>query len=240
MYVDTIEEEAERIGDLAELGTKVTIRTVLGGDLDTLLAHLADVYRRASSRLGGDLDGATTAHQRAGETALAVLEGSRTELVSLLRACVAGDLCSFGDELELTAGELARQLAHETAIHRVDAELARGPASAIDPELAADGVDERLNVDLARRLEGVEAPSLGGSICLICSDQADAWSVEVHRGRYQVRPGRRPADAAVVAPASDLFRFSWNRPTARPLQVTGRLAVVEAWQALPGENIGRE
>jgi hypothetical protein len=139
---------------------------------------------------------------------------------------------------DLTVGFLARRLAHESAIHRIDAEVARGTSTTIDSELAADGVDERLFVVLNHHSEEGNMPELSGSICLICSDRDEAWSVDASRGRFRVRSGRGPADAAVVATASDLFCFSWSRPTIRPLQVTGRMAVVEAWQQLPGELSG--
>src|ERR1019366_10224384 len=38
----------------------------------------------------------------------------------------------------------ARRQAHETTIHRVDAELASGPVAPVTPEFAADGLDELL------------------------------------------------------------------------------------------------
>jgi len=43
-----------------------------------------------------------------------------------------------------TAGFVLRRMAHETAVHRVDAERSAGRDHAIDAELAADGVDEFL------------------------------------------------------------------------------------------------
>jgi uncharacterized protein (TIGR03083 family) len=48
-----------------------------------------------------------------------------------------------------TVGFWYRRMAHETLIHRVDAEQAHGAISSIDPDLAADGVDEILRVFMA-------------------------------------------------------------------------------------------
>lgn len=45
----------------------------------------------------------------------------------------------------------ARRQAHETTMHRVDAEQAAGQVSPIDPALAADGVDELLTGFVSRR-----------------------------------------------------------------------------------------
>jgi hypothetical protein len=48
-----------------------------------------------------------------------------------------------------TVGFWARRMAHETAVHRFDAELADGTPTPIKADLAADGVDEILGVTLA-------------------------------------------------------------------------------------------
>lgn len=45
-----------------------------------------------------------------------------------------------------TVGFILRRQAHEALIHRLDAELAAGSATALDPQLAADGVRELLSV----------------------------------------------------------------------------------------------
>src|SRR5882724_11411141 len=44
----------------------------------------------------------------------------------------------------------ARRQSHETAVHRVDAERAAGLASSVDPQFAADGIDELLYGFFAR------------------------------------------------------------------------------------------
>jgi uncharacterized protein (TIGR03083 family) len=40
----------------------------------------------------------------------------------------------------------ARRMAHETAVHRADAEIAVGRTPDLAPELAADAIDERLGM----------------------------------------------------------------------------------------------
>jgi uncharacterized protein (TIGR03083 family) len=47
---------------------------------------------------------------------------------------------------ERTVGFWIRRMAHETLVHRVDAEQAHGYESSVDPELAVDGVAELLEV----------------------------------------------------------------------------------------------
>jgi uncharacterized protein (TIGR03083 family) len=241
VHVDAIEQESERIGELAEHGVKIAIRNSPGWDLEALLFHLAGVFHAAAAQLAApDQETAAVPQSELPGSALERFEDRRLALVALLRDHDPADPCWNLVGEDPTVGFLARQLAHESAVHRIDVEIARGTPTTVDAEIAADGIDERLFVVLAHHFEQGEAPELGGSICLICSDRDAAWTVDASRGRFRVRSGRGPADAAVVATASDLFCFAWGRPTVRPLQVTGRMAVVEAWQQLPGELSGPE
>ncbi len=241
VHVDAIEQESERIGELAERGVKVAIRNGDGGDLEALLIHLAGIFRAAIAQLSAHEQASAAATSPAWTgSALERFEDDRLALVALFREHDPADPCWNALGEDLTVAFLARRLAHESAIHRIDVEVARGSPTTVDAEIAADGIDERLFVVLAHHFDQGSAPELGGSICLICSDRDAAWTVDASRGRFRVRAGRGPADAAVVATASDLFCFAWARPTLRPLQVTGRVAVVEAWRQLPGELIGPE
>ena len=57
---------------------------------------------------------------------------------------------------EQTVGFWYRRMAHETLIHRVDAEQAHGQVSPADPDLFADGIDEFLSVIMEGASEGAE------------------------------------------------------------------------------------
>ena len=50
-----------------------------------------------------------------------------------------------------TAAFFFRRMAHETAVHRWDAQQAAGTITPIDPELAKDGVDEAIQVFMQHR-----------------------------------------------------------------------------------------
>ena len=71
----------------------------------------------------------------------------------------------------------ARRQLHETTIHRVDAEQAGPPVTAIDPARAADGVEEVLFGFAARPGKLVaEAP---GELVLRATDTGDVWTIVV-------------------------------------------------------------
>src|SRR5689334_5654324 len=75
----------------------------------------------------------------------------------------------------------ARRQAHESAIHRVDAEQAAGraSASAFEPAFAADGVDELIMGFLARNIRRGGWPGLDGSLAIHAADgeQSADWLV---------------------------------------------------------------
>ena len=65
-------------------------------------------------------------------------------------------------------GFVLRRVAHETAVHRVDAEQAAGRDHRLDPTLAADGIDEFL--EHFRPQAKADEPPVGGSVHLHCTD----------------------------------------------------------------------
>jgi uncharacterized protein (TIGR03083 family) len=127
----------------------------------------------------------------------------------------------------------ARRMAHETAIHRADAESAAGDRHAVEPaEMAADGIDELLELLAAvqmgpdDRLAGFSA-----SYHFHTTDVPGEWIIEIGGGsdRVTVRREHAKADVAVRGPASDLELFLYNRRGTDGLDVFGDPALVAAW-----------
>ncbi len=67
-----------------------------------------------------------------------------TRLADAIRAAGTDPVWAFGSLAPATFW--ARRQAHETMVHRADAELAAGRSVAFDPELAADAIDEWLTI----------------------------------------------------------------------------------------------
>jgi uncharacterized protein (TIGR03083 family) len=229
-YLDVITEELDRIEELGEAAGQRLIASCPGWRAPDLLGHLARVCSYWSTQLLA----ADAEHEhedereplRAGD-----LVTCADELVRTLRALGADAPCWNWSGAAHDALFVARRLALETTMHRVDLEGAPGRRGRVDAELAVDGIDERIGVYLPAELLGSEA-SLGGSIGLVCEDQPHAWLVTVERGRVEWRAGRGPASAVLVAPAAELFLFTWNRLSAHELSLTGDPRVADAWAAL--------
>src|ERR1700760_4095511 len=98
-----------------------------------------------------------------------------------------------------------RRQAHETAVHRADAESAVGTIPDWAPEFAADGIDELLYGFFARRPERLTADP-PATMALRATDHEAAWTVRLDSAGLHVEPGtHRPAGLTVSGPASDLY-----------------------------------
>jgi uncharacterized protein (TIGR03083 family) len=123
----------------------------------------------------------------------------------------------------------ARRQAHETTIHRADAEIAAGATTAVSPALAADGIDELLRGFLSRRRRGwrVDPPR---RLHLRANDARAGWLLLLGEHGVEVLDGDGAADCEVVGDASDLYLLLWNRRGAEGLAVRGDAGVLDAWR----------
>ena len=126
----------------------------------------------------------------------------------------------------------ARRQAHETAVHRADAESAGGAVTPFPAELAADGVDELLLAFLGRQGQRPLTDS-ARSLLLHSSDTGDGWLVLL--GPDRVQASRQPtadgeSDCAVRGSASDLYLLLWNRCAPDGLDVRGDRSLLDLWR----------
>ena len=88
----------------------------------------------------------------------------------------------------------------ETAVHRVDAERVLGPASPVDPALAADGVAEVVDVLHPRQLRLGRAAVPAAALRLTTDDGQGSWLVA----------GPSPV-SEISGPAETLLLLVWGR-----------------------------
>jgi uncharacterized protein (TIGR03083 family) len=126
-----------------------------------------------------------------------------------------------------------RRMAHETAVHRWDAQSAAGLPQPVEPVLAADGVSEVLEVFLpGGRRQGPE--DRDGVVRLVATDTGQAWTVRVRGTAVSVLdtdtvfdPGPG-AQAAAAGTASDVLLALWGRVPFDVLGVEGDPALLAA------------
>jgi len=162
------------------------------------------------------------------------LEDAAGGLVEALEAAGPDAPCWNWSGEALNVGWVARRMALETAVHRFDGELAVGDQTPIEADVAVDGIDEFLRVHLQSDVPDAPEATLGGTLCLACSDTGKAWIVEVGAGQLRIREGSGPASACLRGTASELYLFTWNRVGVDDLELTGSRSVAAAWATLPG------
>jgi uncharacterized protein (TIGR03083 family) len=140
-----------------------------------------------------------------------------------------------------TAEFYARRFAHETVIHRADAALALGAPFALDPDLAADGVDEWLELGTLPQMlelfpERRELLGPGRTVHLHATDtpvEAQAeWVVDLTETPAWRRAHERAA-VAVRGPVTELLLVLYRRrsPAAGTVEVLGDAAWLDFWLA---------
>ncbi len=246
-HIDMLRRQGDLLADAAErAGFDAAVSPCPPWQVRDLLRHTGYVHRWAArhitERPGQVIDGLPEAEILCGGAA-------DPELLSWFRAgyaALAETLATADPALEFATfmaapsalAFWARRQAHETAIHRADAESAAGKVPEYPAEFAADGIDE-LIMGFGRRRKYQPAVDGGdGRLRVLAADTGLAWSVEAHEGRLQPRrdAGDEAADGAgctVSGPVSGLYLYLWNRLDAAQaaLTVTGDPGLLASWQS---------
>ncbi|MGI8667096.1 MAG: maleylpyruvate isomerase family mycothiol-dependent enzyme [Jatrophihabitans sp.] len=237
MDADQLLEQLQLQGELlaesaAHADLQAPVPACPGWTMADAVGHVARVHRRVAWRLrGGDAD--LFSYDQP-EPALLDAE-YRAGLADILRALheAPADL-ALAPFFPSTSPRLfwIRRMAHETAVHRVDVQLAAGfGVSEFDPDFAADGTDELL-MGMASALfsgAGLDRPR---SIALTPLDANASWTVRLGPGQVQVsRESADDADLSVFGLASDLYRWVWNRADDYEVSLRGELSLADRWHA---------
>ena len=125
----------------------------------------------------------------------------------------------------------SRRQAHETAIHRVDTQLAVGAeVSRFDPPFAADGVEELLQLFVPRRSTGLRAES-PTTLAVRCTDVDAAWLLHLDADGVRTSASHGGGDGGAACTlsgtAEDLYLALWNRAEAQNLIIEGDREVLQ-------------
>lgn len=206
--------------------------------MTALVGHVAAVHRWVA---GIVTTGATERPRRerpdpaaSPDEALGRYQAGLTELLDVLgQADPNAMVWNWFEERPAPARFWHRRMAHETAVHRWDAQAAAGVTRPIAAALAVDGVDEFLWF-AGEWLRATPVDGLAGSLHLHATDVDGEWSLFFGDRGLEHRREHSKADAAIRGPASDLFLWMVNRiaPDSRELKMFGEPGIVDAWRAV--------
>lgn len=235
-HIAALHEQGARLADTvaqAELDTPVP--TCPGWRLRDLVRHLGGVHRWATSYVaearvehGDDDDEFMRLHPDDANLLGWFCEGHAT-LVTALSAAPPDLQCWRFLRAPSPLAFWARRQAHETAMHRADAESACGAITPYEPDFAADGLDELFAGFFARR-HGRLRFDPARTLAVRPADIDDGWLLTMGPERVVTeRTASGDADCAVVGTASDLYLFFWNRRGRDDLNITGDDSLLTAW-----------
>lgn len=234
-HVEAIRTNAVALLDAAvAAGLDAPVPSCPGWDVAELLAHVGRVHRRAASS-------STRAPDDEVQRGVEIPAPERSELVAWVRegadALVAAldrpaDTPAWTWAPPSTVGFWQRRQAHETSMHRVDAQIAAtGTAEPIDAELAADGIDEWLH--LLQNLPRREPPTGNGeTLHFHCTDVAGEWLVRLTPDGLDVQREHAKGDVAARGAASDLLCWLQGRAPVDRLEVFGDASLLTRWREL--------
>ena len=234
-YIKALALEGSRLAAAASSGLGDPVPSCPGWTVTELLRHLAYVHDWAASHVSGALvtplptppEEMIVSNGPSGPQLVThYLESNRNLVVALQGADPAIRCWTFlPAPSPLTFW--ARRQAHETTIHRVDAELAAGSVTPVTAEFAADGIDELLFgfCSPARKRRSDSERSLE----LVATDIRRQWLVEADLRGFSIKAETGPAQYHVRGPAAGLYRLMWNRPAGAGLETAGDPAVMDWW-----------
>jgi uncharacterized protein (TIGR03083 family) len=235
--------EVRRQGDLlgeaaARTDLDALIPTCPDWTMRDLLQHVGDVHRWAAAhvrerRAMGIRDVAGVAGPLPDDAELLDwFRGGHTALVATLAEADPAVECWTFLPAPSPLAFWARRQAHETAIHRADAESPSGRFTPFDPAFAVDGVDELVRGFLVR----TEGGPLGEPTWVLrvrATDTGDEWLARVGDQALDVlADAGEPADCTVAATASDLHLFLWNRLPTERVSVEGDASLLDRWRGV--------
>jgi uncharacterized protein (TIGR03083 family) len=217
-YLDALRQDGDALLAAARQDLRAPVPSCPDWDVETLVAHVARIYTyvaqqaRSADRVPDDppvpqgeaiLDFFAEAHA----TLLLVLKETPAETPAWNWSRSAPDTAAFWP----------RRMAHETSVHRWDAQSAAGTPDPIATWLACDGVSEMIDIFLAMR-RGRAKEEITGTVHLHATDPVDGvpseWVIELGpRGATSWHEGHEKGDAAIRGAASDLLLSVWQRPS---------------------------
>lgn len=235
-YLDHVRSDAAKLADAVRVDPTARVPSCPDWDTNALLGHTGRVHRwvafivstRASERPTGEYGRPADYAERA-----RWYDAGVTELLDAFAGVDPDtEVWNWGEDRPGPARWWFRRMAHETAAHRWDGQNAVGMVEPIDPELAADGIDEYLGF-VAGSFASESKEGFEGSFSLKPTDRAEAWNLRFTPNHLDRNDDGRTA-ATLTGSVSDLYLWLLHRANVDSpgLKVEGDQSAVSMWDVI--------
>lgn len=230
-HITALEREGRLLADAATAaGLDAPVSPCPGWTVRDLVTHIGGVHRWAAGIVRDRLaeDPAPTddeLEKPGGRDAVEWFREGHAALVQTLQGADPQLQCYTFLPAPSPLAFWARRQAHETAIHRVDAETASGkPITPVVDDFARDGVEELLRGFAARSRRRSEV----ARTLAVRPDFDEGWLVTLSDQGIRTTSGNGAADCTISGSVSDLYYWLWNRPAI--VEVSGDRQLADYWR----------
>jgi uncharacterized protein (TIGR03083 family) len=210
-YVEHVRQDGRRLADTASGSYPIAVPSCPGWTVSDLVSHVAEVYEHkiACTALGRAPDPWPPVWP-ADRDPLEWLGDAHERLIAMFESSGPTSPSATWWPPDQTVGFWARRMAHETAVHRIDGELAIGTPTPVDSRLAVDGVDEILVIMLAGDWSDEPDDAAKGQRVAI-STGGRTWHVTLERESVGIAEDGGDGDATLGGDPSDVLLWLWGR-----------------------------
>ena len=210
-YVEHVRRDGQRLATAANGRLSKEVPTCPGWTVSDLVSHVAQVYEHkiACTALGRSPD-PWPPEWPADRDPIEWFVDAHERLLAMFEASGPTTPSATWWPPDQTVGFWARRMAHETAVHRIDAESASGTSNPVDAELAVDGVDEILVIMLAGDWsDDPDDASTGQHVAISTGERT--WHVALERESVSITEDGEGEGATLGGDPSDVLLWLWGR-----------------------------
>ncbi|WP_018351820.1 maleylpyruvate isomerase family mycothiol-dependent enzyme [Longispora albida] len=207
----------------ASAGLTAPVPSCPGWTVEDLVRHVAEVYLHKVECMRLGQQPVDWPRDFSGEEALGLLDRAYRELAAEFGSREPEEVRYTWFKPDQSVGFWIRRMAHETVVHRLDAERAAGQVSPVPADLALDGVDEMLKVFLEgwTTMWPEDFPLADGPAITVHSG-GRSWTVQPGTERVVVTDGAEvAAGTRISAEPEQLMLWLWARAGDDTVKVEG-------------------
>jgi uncharacterized protein (TIGR03083 family) len=230
-FLSCLQADSARLAEVGRMGLAADVPSCPGWTVESVLRHTAQVYLHKVEIIRLGAPPKPWPPDLADRDAIDLYDEARAKVVTALE--LAGPdvpTWTFSPEDHSTAFWF-RRMAQETAVHRVDAELAHDVLTPIDRDLALDGIDEVLGLMLGGPWweEGDTAYPVDATVRVTAGGRS--WSTRLDATTATVTDSAGGEVAAEIFGEPDtVLLWLWGRQATEAIQTAGDDAAVTAFR----------